>query len=72
MIVEITGIKPPTEVFQTESCTNEPNVEPIHGRSSTVYKAKLARGQLVAKKVFYLNKYSEGDVKTYAMVGVSL
>ncbi|CAE6458010.1 unnamed protein product [Rhizoctonia solani] len=67
MIIEITGVELPTEVFQTESCTNEPDGEPIHGRSSTVYKAKLARGQLVAKKVFYLNKYSEGDVKTYAM-----
>ncbi|KAF8700895.1 kinase-like protein, partial [Rhizoctonia solani] len=67
MIVAITGVEPPTEVFQTEPCTNEANVDPIHGHSSTVYKATLARGQSVAKKVFYLNKYSEGDVKTYAM-----
>ncbi|KDN47877.1 hypothetical protein RSAG8_03297, partial [Rhizoctonia solani AG-8 WAC10335] len=66
-IVQITGVQLPTEVFQTEPCTNIPDVEPIHGHSSTVYKARLARGQLVAKKVFYLNKYSEGDVKTYAM-----
>ncbi|ELU42004.1 Pkinase domain-containing protein [Rhizoctonia solani AG-1 IA] len=67
MIVAITGVEPPTEVFQTEPCTNEANVDPIHGHSSTVYKATLARGQSVAKKVFYLNKYSEGDVKTYKM-----
>ncbi|CAE7097388.1 unnamed protein product [Rhizoctonia solani] len=66
-IVQITGVQLPTEVFQTETCTNIPGVEPVHGHSSTVYKARLARGQLVAKKVFYLNKYSEGDVKTYAM-----
>ncbi|CAE6482373.1 unnamed protein product [Rhizoctonia solani] len=67
LIVQITGVQLPTEVFQTEACANLPDVEPIHGHSSTVYKARLARGQLVAKKVFYLNKYSEGDVKTYAM-----
>ncbi|KAJ1306042.1 hypothetical protein OPQ81_010755 [Rhizoctonia solani] len=66
-IVQITGVQLPTEVFQTEYCTNIPDVEPIHGHSSTVYKARLSRGQLVAKKVFYLNKYSEGDVKTYAL-----
>ncbi|CAE6417960.1 unnamed protein product [Rhizoctonia solani] len=66
-IVQITGVQLPTEVFQTEPCTNIPDIEPIHGHSSTVYKARLARGQLVAKKVFYLNKYTEGDVKTYAM-----
>ncbi|CAE6472206.1 unnamed protein product [Rhizoctonia solani] len=65
-IVQITGVQLPTEVFQTEPCTNIPDMEPIHGHSSTVYKARLARGQLVAKKVFYLNKYTEGDVKTYA------
>ncbi|KAH7334740.1 kinase-like domain-containing protein [Rhizoctonia solani] len=67
LIVRITGVQIPTEVFQTEACANLPDAEPIHGHSSTVYKAKLARGQLVAKKVFHLNKYSEGDVKTYAM-----
>ncbi|CAE6502374.1 unnamed protein product [Rhizoctonia solani] len=67
LIVQITGVEIPTEVFQTEPCTNVSGVEPIHGHSSTVYQAKLALGQLVAKKVFYLNKYSEGDVKTYAM-----
>ncbi|CUA67012.1 Putative leucine-rich repeat-containing protein DDB_G0290503 [Dictyostelium discoideum] [Rhizoctonia solani] len=66
-IVQITGVQLPTEVFQTEPCTTIPDMEPIHGHSSTVYKAKLARGQSVAKKIFYLNKYSEGDVKTYAV-----
>lgn len=67
LITQITGVEIPTEVFQTEPCTNVPDVGPIHGDSSTVYKARLALGQLVAKKVFYLNKYTEGDVKTYAM-----
>ncbi|KAG8689800.1 hypothetical protein FRC11_000503 [Ceratobasidium sp. 423] len=67
LIIQITGVEIPTEVFQTEPCTNVSGEEPIHGHSSTVYKARLALGQLVAKKVFYLNKYSEGDVKTYAL-----
>ncbi|KAG8750407.1 hypothetical protein FRC11_010444 [Ceratobasidium sp. 423] len=66
-IIQITGVEIPTEVFQTESCILEPGVNPIQGGASAVFKARLARGQLVAKKVFYLNKYSEGDVKTYAM-----
>lgn len=67
-IVSLTGVQLPAEYFLKKVCTNV-SPDPIKRASTaSVYKARFTGGQLVAKKVFEIGKYSEGDVKTYAEV----
>ncbi|KAG9124189.1 hypothetical protein FRC07_012504 [Ceratobasidium sp. 392] len=66
LILSLTGLSAPPAIFRGEACKVVDHEEIKHGRTCTVYRAKLPSGEEVAKKVFHIDHSATGTITGYA------